>query len=214
MPRGNDRVEPGDRLIVFTTHAAADRVRDYFTSRARPDPGRCVCAVVVHITGTLVRHVRPRRSWSRRWSPRGTASGTTPRVPRRRAGRASRSGWSCDAPAARRRRPTPRSGCGASKDSAIVAATWLVIAHLAAIPYVWAGLGFIDALFESMSGLTTTGATMLTDFSGLRPRHLLLARDDAMARRHGRHRAVRRGAAATGDRRARTVLCRGAGTDR
>lgn len=48
---------------------------------------------------------------------------------------------------------------------AIVAATWLVIAHLTAIPYVWAGLGFIDALFESMSGLTTTGATILTDFT-------------------------------------------------
>ena len=31
VPRGNDRVEPGDRLIVFTTHAAADQVRDYFT---------------------------------------------------------------------------------------------------------------------------------------------------------------------------------------
>jgi trk system potassium uptake protein TrkA len=31
VPRGNDRIEPGDRLIVFTTHAAADRVRNYFT---------------------------------------------------------------------------------------------------------------------------------------------------------------------------------------
>jgi trk system potassium uptake protein TrkA len=31
VPRGTDRVEPGDRLIVFTTYAAADRVRDYFT---------------------------------------------------------------------------------------------------------------------------------------------------------------------------------------
>lgn len=31
VPRGNDRVEPGDRLIVFTTHEAADKVRDYFT---------------------------------------------------------------------------------------------------------------------------------------------------------------------------------------
>jgi trk system potassium uptake protein TrkH len=48
---------------------------------------------------------------------------------------------------------------------AIVAATWLVTAHVAAIPYVWAGLGFIDALFESMSGLTTTGATIFTDFA-------------------------------------------------
>jgi trk system potassium uptake protein TrkA len=32
VPRGNDRVQPGDRLIVFTTHAEADRVRDYFTT--------------------------------------------------------------------------------------------------------------------------------------------------------------------------------------
>jgi trk system potassium uptake protein TrkA len=32
VPRGSDRVEPGDRLIIFTTHAAADRVRNYFTS--------------------------------------------------------------------------------------------------------------------------------------------------------------------------------------
>jgi trk system potassium uptake protein TrkH len=48
---------------------------------------------------------------------------------------------------------------------AIVAATWLTIAHVAAIPYIWAGLPPIDALFESMSGLTTTGATILTDFT-------------------------------------------------
>jgi trk system potassium uptake protein TrkA len=32
VPRGNDRVQPGDRLIVFTTYAEADRVRDYFTT--------------------------------------------------------------------------------------------------------------------------------------------------------------------------------------
>ena len=32
VPRGNDRIEPGDRLIVFTTHAEADRVRNYFTA--------------------------------------------------------------------------------------------------------------------------------------------------------------------------------------
>lgn len=47
---------------------------------------------------------------------------------------------------------------------AVVSGTWLLIALFAALPYVWAGLGFIDALFESMSGLTTTGATVLTDF--------------------------------------------------
>jgi trk system potassium uptake protein TrkA len=32
VPRGSDTIEPGDRLIVFTTHNAADRVRDYFTT--------------------------------------------------------------------------------------------------------------------------------------------------------------------------------------
>jgi trk system potassium uptake protein TrkH len=48
---------------------------------------------------------------------------------------------------------------------AIVSATWMVLAHLAAIPFMVAGLGFIDALFESMSGLTTTGATVFTDYT-------------------------------------------------
>jgi trk system potassium uptake protein TrkA len=32
VPRGDNRIEPGDRLIVFTTYEAADQVRDYFTS--------------------------------------------------------------------------------------------------------------------------------------------------------------------------------------
>ena len=31
VPRGDDQVQPGDRLIVFSTDAAADRVRDFFT---------------------------------------------------------------------------------------------------------------------------------------------------------------------------------------
>jgi trk system potassium uptake protein len=48
---------------------------------------------------------------------------------------------------------------------AVVASAWLLMAHLAAVPYVWAGLGFVDALFEAMSGLTTTGATILRDFT-------------------------------------------------
>ena len=40
---------------------------------------------------------------------------------------------------------------------AVVSAVWLIIAHLAAIPYIWAGIGFIDALFESMSGSDDDG---------------------------------------------------------
>ena len=48
---------------------------------------------------------------------------------------------------------------------AIVSGAWLVIAWFAAVPYLWNGLGPIDAMFEAMSGLTTTGATVLRDFS-------------------------------------------------
>jgi len=48
---------------------------------------------------------------------------------------------------------------------AVVAGTWLLVAVFGSGPYVWAGVGAIDALFESMSGLTTTGATTFADFS-------------------------------------------------
>jgi trk system potassium uptake protein TrkH len=48
---------------------------------------------------------------------------------------------------------------------AVVAGSWLLTAGVAAIPYVWAGLTPVDAMFESMSGLTTTGATVFEDFS-------------------------------------------------
>jgi trk system potassium uptake protein TrkH len=48
---------------------------------------------------------------------------------------------------------------------AVVAGSWAFVAHAGALPYVFAGMGPIDALFESMSGLTTTGATVMRDFS-------------------------------------------------
>lgn len=47
----------------------------------------------------------------------------------------------------------------------VVAFSWLVLSLFGALPYLWNGLSWIDALFESMSGLTTTGATIFTDFS-------------------------------------------------
>ncbi len=48
---------------------------------------------------------------------------------------------------------------------AVVSAAWLLIAAFAGIPYLWNGLGPVDSMFESMSGLTTTGATVFRDFS-------------------------------------------------
>lgn len=47
----------------------------------------------------------------------------------------------------------------------IVMFTWVIISLLSAATFVYFGLSPIDALFESVSGITTTGATVLSDFS-------------------------------------------------
>lgn len=47
---------------------------------------------------------------------------------------------------------------------AVVAGTWLLVATVSAVPYAWVDVPWLDALFEAMSGLTTTGATVFTDF--------------------------------------------------
>ena len=53
----------------------------------------------------------------------------------------------------------------------VVALTWLLAAIFGAIPYVLSGDGQltnpVDALFESMSGFTTTGASVLTDINSV-----------------------------------------------
>jgi trk system potassium uptake protein len=48
---------------------------------------------------------------------------------------------------------------------AVVAGTYLALGLAGALPYLLVGFPVVDALFESMSGLTTTGATVLTDFA-------------------------------------------------
>ena len=48
---------------------------------------------------------------------------------------------------------------------AIVLLTWLLMFFLGMIPFMYFGLSPINALFESVSGVTATGATILSDFS-------------------------------------------------
>ncbi|MBP1908454.1 TrkH family potassium uptake protein [Methanolobus bombayensis] len=48
----------------------------------------------------------------------------------------------------------------------IVASTWLIAALLYSCPYILEGVPPINALFESMSGVTATGATALPDIEG------------------------------------------------
>jgi len=51
-----------------------------------------------------------------------------------------------------------------------VLALWLVVPAVGAVPYWVSGhMGWMDAAFESMSGFTTTGATVLTDFGAFSP---------------------------------------------
>ncbi len=47
----------------------------------------------------------------------------------------------------------------------IVALSWLIFGIIAAIPYLYYGFSPVNALFESVSGITTTGATILTNFN-------------------------------------------------
>lgn len=59
-----------------------------------------------------------------------------------------------------------------------VALSWLVLSLLGCFPFMVSGFipGFTDAFFETISGFTTTGASILTDIEAL-PKSLLLWRD-------------------------------------
>ncbi len=46
----------------------------------------------------------------------------------------------------------------------IVALIWIAISIITALPYLFFGMSPINALFEGVSGITTTGATILTNF--------------------------------------------------
>ena len=48
---------------------------------------------------------------------------------------------------------------------AVVTFSWILFALISMIVYLFYGLSPINALFEATSGITTTGATILTDFS-------------------------------------------------
>lgn len=47
----------------------------------------------------------------------------------------------------------------------IVAVSWIIFGIMCAIPYLFYGLSPLDSLFESVSGITTTGATIITHFN-------------------------------------------------
>ena len=62
-----------------------------------------------------------------------------------------------------------------SESLATVFFAWVLFAIICTIPYLFYGLNFTNATFEAMSGVTTTGATIMTDFS-LYPKTLFFFR--------------------------------------
>jgi trk system potassium uptake protein len=71
--------------------------------------------------------------------------------------------WALGTAASWRREPTKM--LYRPEAMAVVAGTWLAVCAFSALPFMMVGLRPVDAVFESMSGLTTTGATILADFS-------------------------------------------------
>ena len=74
--------------------------------------------------------------------------------------------------------PKPRSHSLVTRDSfVIVGLGWILISMIGALPFVFSGSipSYIDALFETASGLSTTGASVLQDFDGM-PRGVMFWR--------------------------------------
>ncbi|MEF8868299.1 MAG: TrkH family potassium uptake protein [Haloarculaceae archaeon] len=73
----------------------------------------------------------------------------------------------------------PRRDIGIREAFLMVSLTWLVVALVGAVPFLLVGSGVfgspVDAVFESMSGITTTGATVVESFDA-HPRGLLFWR--------------------------------------
>ena len=63
------------------------------------------------------------------------------------------------------------------EDMAIVAIGWIAVGFFGALPFYWNGVfdQFVDAFFESVSGFTTTGASVMTDIEVV-PKGILLWR--------------------------------------
>ena len=57
----------------------------------------------------------------------------------------------------------------------IIVMFWVVLSLAGAIPFYLSGMSLIDSIFESMSGITTTGATVISNLDGL-PESILFYR--------------------------------------
>lgn len=68
-----------------------------------------------------------------------------------------------------------REGMSTQQAFLLTTGVWLILPLFGALPFVTGetGLGFVDAYFEAMSGITTTGSTVITGLDDLAPGLLL-----------------------------------------
>ncbi len=198
-----DRPRRQGRLPARRRHAAPGRPRDRLHRvEARPDRRASALirarlgvdlAATFNLVGSLPQVSEPRAAGAGRGRRRATASRRAPFVAGDGDRLRVRPGSSSGSRTARRQ-------VGMREGFLVVSLTWLFAAAVGALPYWLTADGQFSEpastrYFEAMSGFTTTGATILTDVEGLSARSCHVAADDAVARRHGDHRARAGGAA-------------------
>jgi trk system potassium uptake protein TrkH len=72
-------------------------------------------------------------------------------------------GLLCILIAASTRRKTSTAGMKQYQGAIVLALAWIVISIISSIPFLVDGLGLVDSLFESFSGWTNTGVSMIPD---------------------------------------------------
>jgi trk system potassium uptake protein TrkH len=86
----------------------------------------------------------------------------------------------------------------------IVTLFWAVLGSAGSLPFIFSSavdLSITDAVFESLSGLTTTGATVISGLDRAPALHPFLSSAATVARRHGYYRIGDGAAADAGNRR-------------
>ena len=78
-----------------------------------------------------------------------------------------------------------------ARDGYLIAALgWMLASLVGAVPFVISGAipSYVDAFFETCSGFSTTGSTILADIEPLPPFHAVLAIFHPLDRRYGHYR--------------------------
>lgn len=66
-------------------------------------------------------------------------------------------------------RGTLRKGLNMRQTFLLTVLAWITLPAFGSLPFLWLGIGYADAMFEAVSGFTTTGATVLEGLDSLPP---------------------------------------------